>query len=141
MTNNNNNYIIRVPKYISLNQIYWKRIYYPKLRRNWCQGSKLVFLTKSETSDEVLLGLGKIERIVELSDLEVAEKKICTDNNYYSKIIFGTMARFIPPLPVKDSGRESFSFSKISGPSLDGINISDSELTKIEHLANIVVIA
>jgi hypothetical protein len=44
-------------------------------------------------------------------------------------------------LPVKDSGRESFSFSKISGPSLDGINISDSELTKIEHLANIVVIA
>ena len=132
------NYIIRISKSTSIHHIYWNRIYYAKLRRNWNYGSKLLFLTKTETSDEVFIGLGKIEMIYEILESDISEKKICAENNYHSKIVFGTMLRFIPAVLIKDA--QSRSLGRMSGPLLDGAQISDSEISKIEQLVNILII-
>jgi hypothetical protein len=132
------NYVVRISKLTNANQLYWNRVYYAKLRRNWTRGTKLVFLSKTTALDEAFIGLGKIEATYELSQLDLGEKKICTENNCHSKIVFGTMARFIPAVLIDDA--QLASCSKMDGPLLDGAHISDSDISKIERLANIMII-
>ena len=134
---NGSDYVIRISKLANANKLYWSRTYYAKLRRNWTQGSKLVFLTKTAASDEAFIGLGKIEMIYELWELDLSEKKICTENNCHSKIVFATMVRFIPGVLIKHA--QLVSFSKM-GPLIDGAYISEPEISKIELLANIMII-
>jgi len=122
-----------------VNQIYWKRIYYAKLRRDWAKGSKIVFIAKTENSEEAFVGLGIIKIIYELSGLDVHERKDFLDNNYYSKIVFGTMVRFLPEIIV--SHRMKFtSSSKTENLLLDGAYLSDLEVSMIEALAKITII-
>jgi hypothetical protein len=135
---NDNNYVVRISKLTNANQLYWKRAYYSKIRRNWSRGSKLVFLSKTAALDEVFIGLGKIEITYERSQLDLDEKKICTENNCHSKILFGTMLRFIPAVHINDA--QLVTFSNVYGPALDGAHISDSDISKIERLANIMII-
>jgi hypothetical protein len=135
---NGSNYVIRISKLTSANKLYWNRAYYAKLSRNWMQGSKLIFLTKTPSSYDGFIGLGKIEMIYELSELEQGERKICIENNCYSKIVFGKMVKFIPAVLIKNF--QLIGFGKIATPLLDGAHISESELSKIERLANIITI-
>jgi hypothetical protein len=135
---NGSNYVIRISKLTSVNKLYWNRAYYAKLSRNWTQGSKLIFLTKTASSYDGFIGIGKIEMIYELSELEHSERKICIENNFYSKIVFGKMVKFIPAVPIKNF--QPVGFGKMSAPLLDGADISESEITKIEQLANILTI-
>ncbi|MFL6441325.1 MAG: hypothetical protein ACJ702_05135 [Nitrososphaeraceae archaeon] len=135
---NENNYVVRISKLTHANQLYWNRAYYAKIRRNWTRGSKLIFLSKTAALDDAFLGLGKIEVTYERSQLDPGEKKICTENNCHSKILFGTMVRFIPSVHINDA--QLVTFSNMDGPALDGAHISDSDISKIERLANIMII-
>jgi hypothetical protein len=132
------NCIVKISRTVLVNQIYWKRVYYTKLRRDWAKGSKIVFITKRGDSEEAFVGLGKIKIIYELSALDVDERKDYVKNNYYSKIVFGTMVRFLPAIVTH---RMKFtSFSKTEHPLLDGAYLSDSEVSMIEALAIIAII-
>jgi hypothetical protein len=135
---NGSDYVIRISKLANANKLYWSRIYYAKLRRNWTQGSKLIFLTKTSDSDEAFIGLGKIEVTYELSELDLVEKKICIENNCHLKIVFSKMVRFIPAVPINDV--QPVWFSKIGRLLLDGTHISEAEISKIERLAKIMII-
>lgn len=122
-----------------VNQIYWKRIYYAKLRRDWAKGSKIVFIAKTENSEEAFFGLGKIKIIYRLSGLDVHESNDFLKNNYHSKIVFGTMVRFLPEIVVTHRMRFTSS-SKTEHPLLDGAYLSDSEVSMIESLAKITIV-
>jgi hypothetical protein len=123
-----------------VNQIYWKRIYYAKLRRDWAKGSKIVFIAKTENSEEAFVGLGKIKIIYGLSGLDVHESnEDFLKNNYHSKIVFGTMVRFLPEIVVTHHMRFTSS-SKTEHPLLDGAYLSDSEVSIIESLAKITIV-
>jgi hypothetical protein len=122
-----------------VNQIYWKRIYYAKLRRDWAKGSKIVFIAKTENSEEAFVGLGKIKIIYGLSGLDVHESKDFLKNNYYSKIVFDTIVRFLPEIVVTHRMRFTSS-SKTEYPLLDGAYLSDSEVSMIESLAKITIV-
>ena len=133
------NYIVKISKPAYVNQIFWKRVYYAKIRRNWIRGSKLVFITKMRQSEDVFVGVGKIKTIYEVSVLSADERKICIQKNLHSKIIFDTMVRFIPAVLTCDV--KFISLNRMEGPSLDGTYLSDSEISSIEGLAKIVIIS
>jgi hypothetical protein len=135
---NDNNYVIWISKLARADRIYWNRIYYAKLRRDWTQGSKILFVAKKGSCQEAFIGLGKIEMVFKLSDLDISEKRPSTYNKYHSKIVFGTMVRFFPAVLTKDAQPQSL--GKMSGPVLDGAHISDSEISKIQQLANVMII-
>src|SRR5919199_6902493 len=97
----NSNYIVKISNPAHANQIFWKRVYYPKLRRSWIRGSKLVFTTKRD-SEDVFIGLGNIEANYDLSVLDHNERKICIQNNFHSKIVFDVMVRFLPAIISRD---------------------------------------
>jgi hypothetical protein len=132
------NCIVKISRTGLVNQIYWRRVYYAKLRRDWAKGSKIVFITKTGDSEEAFIGLGKIKLIHELSALDIDERNDYIKNNYYSKIVFCTMVRFLPAILTR---RMNFSsFSKTEHPLLDGAYLSDSEVSMIEALAKIAII-
>ena len=133
-----NNYIVKISKSTCANQVFWKRVYYAKIRRNWISGSKLVFLTKMRESEDVFIGLGKIKTSYDVSVLAPDERKICIQNNLDSKIAFDIMARFLPAVLTRDV--KFISLNRMKGPSLDGAYLSDSEISSIEGLAKMVII-
>jgi hypothetical protein len=132
------NYIVKISNPAFANQIFWKRVYYPKLRRNWIGGSKLIFTT-IRNSEDLFVGIGKIKAKYDLSVLDHNERKICIQNNFHSKIIFDKMVRFIPPIITRDV--KFISLDRMEGPSLDGTYISDSEISSIERLAKIMIMS
>ena len=134
----NSNYIVKISNPAHANQIFWKRVYYPKLRRNWIRESKLIFITK-RNSDDVFIGLGKIKANYGLSVLDHNERKICIQNNVYSKIIFDTMVRFFPAIVTRDV--KFISPDRMAGQSLDGAYLSDSEVSSIEGLAKVMIMS
>ena len=134
----NSNYIVKISNPAHANQIFWKRVYYPKLRRGWTRGSKLIFITK-RNSDDVFIGLGKIKANYDLSVLDHNEREICIQNNIHSKIIFDTMIRFFPVIIVRDL--KFISSDRIEGPSLDGAYLSDSEVTNIEKSTKVKIMS
>jgi hypothetical protein len=50
------NCIVKISRTGLVNQIYWRRVYYAKLRRDWAKGSKIVFITKTGDSEEAFIG-------------------------------------------------------------------------------------
>jgi hypothetical protein len=133
----NNNYIIRITKEVIANHIFGLSIYYVRLRREWSKGSKLIFLKKIDITDEdTFIGIGTIEKTFEPSELDFVERKKCIENNYYKKIVFGKLVKFVPELPIKHT--QIFSL-KQRAPLLHGMQISDSEILNIESLVSIMI--
>jgi hypothetical protein len=133
------NYIIRITKDLVANQIYGIRKYYVTLRRDWSKGSKLIFVKKiGPLDDDAFIGSGIIDKTIGLNELgDVSEKKAWIENRYYTKIIFGKLVIFYPPLLVKDTQINAWSQS---GALLHGAQISTSEISIIEGRVNIKII-
>ena len=134
----NSNYIVKISNPAHANQIFWKRVYYPKLRRSWIRGSKLVFTTKRD-SEDVFIGLGNIKANYDLSVLDHNERKICIQNNFHSKIVFDVMVRFLPAIISRDV--KFISPDRMAGQSLDGAYLSDSGVSSIEGLAKVMIMS
>lgn len=138
-------FIIRITRAIA-NQIYANRTYYVGNERDWSGSSKIIFLVKyspdqieissSEHSD-AFVGFGIIEKSLELSHLNVVEKTICIQNNYTKKILFGKLVRFVHEIPLKGSFSR---WMENTGPILHGTQISNSEISKIENRATVMLI-
>jgi len=133
------NYIIRITKDLVANQIYGIREYYVTLRRDWSNGSKLIFVKKiGPLDDDAFIGSGIIDKTIELNELgDVSEKQLWIKNNYYKKIVFGKLVIFHPPLLVKDT--QISEWSKTTAL-LHGAQISSSEISLIESRVNIKII-
>jgi hypothetical protein len=135
----NGNYIIRITGGVIANHIYGLSTYYIKLRREWSKGSKIIFLRKMAVTDDedAFIGLGTIENTFEPFELEFVERKMCIENNYCKKIAFGNLEKFLPELPINDTQIASL---RQRNPLLHGVQISDSEILKIESLVTMMII-
>jgi hypothetical protein len=90
------------------------------------------------TDDEdAFIGLGTIENTFEPFELEFVERKMCIENNYCKKIAFGNLEKFLPELPINDTQIASL---RQRNPLLHGVQISDSEILKIESLVTMMII-
>lgn len=72
---------------------------YVGIRREWRKGSPLFFVDKA--NEDVIMGSGIFEKIVELDAMAEKERRLCLQNNWYGRIVFEYVERFLPPVPVR----------------------------------------
>lgn len=95
-------------------QLRVRRELYVGIRREWSPGSKIIFVKKSNAGDSII-GVGVMEKLVELGAMDGGEKKTCLENNWYGKIVFSQVARFQPPVLVRDTDLASLQPALLHG--------------------------
>jgi hypothetical protein len=121
-------YIVRV-KEEQERQLYFRHELYVGIRRDWAEGSKILFAKKA-AAGEAFAGSGVFEKIVEADAMGEDERSRCIANNWYGRIVFTRLARFLPPVPLRDT--------PVAGRPvvlLHGLEITDDEAARIENLA------
>jgi hypothetical protein len=117
-------YILRIKEELE-RQLFARRSIYVGISRDWSPGTAVLFVKK-----DAFTGSGVVDRFVAIDDLQEQERKICIENNWYGKIVFERLVRFIPAIPVQDT--------PVAGQNLlalHGATISSSEALQIEGLA------
>lgn len=103
---------------------------YVGLKRDWKSGSVVLFTRRSD----FILGSGVVAGVQQLDELESAERELCLQRNWSAKMHFGSLARFVPPVPIKATP-----LALQSPMSLHGSEISIETATNIEDLASVRV--
>jgi hypothetical protein len=114
-----------------LNKIYSERKYFVELRRDWSRGLRLIFMRKTSTTDYSFIGSGIITGIVNPDRLNPYEKALCIKNNYYGKITFAQLTKYIPGINVKLIVRRNWKSFAL----LHGAYLSSSEVKNIDYLS------
>lgn len=118
-------YILRIQRDELERQLFGRRIFYVNVSRGWSRGMVVLFVKKDS-----FIGSGVVEKFVAADDMEEQEKRICGENNWYGKIVFATLARFLPAVPVSDTPAAG------QNPlALHGSTLSDQDAAKIEKAA------
>ena len=119
-------YILRIYRdELEERQLFGRHTFYVSVRRDWSRGKKVLFVRK-----DAFVGSGVIDRFVGIDGLEEPEKELCLENNWYGKIVFAMLARFVPSVLVQDTpvaGQNSLA--------LHGANLSGPDALQIERLA------
>ena len=108
-------------------RLYTRRELYVVIRRDWVKGSRLFFVGKTNT--DALIGSGTFEKIVELGEMDDKERQLCLQNNWYGKIVFELVERFLQPLPVQDTP-----LAEIRPALLHGLEITREQAEEIDGL-------
>ena len=118
-------YIMRIQKDELERQLFGLRSFYVGISRDWSRGARVLFVKK-----DAFICSGVVDRFVAADDLEEPERKLCTENNWYGKIVFESLARFVPAVLVQDTPAAS------QNPlALHGAAILGSDALKIEESA------
>ncbi len=113
--------------------LYARQSMYVGIRRDWSAESKILLVKKKSLqgdSSVVIIGSATLQKIVELDSLDNTEKKLCIENNWYGKMVFSMLARFLPAVPASET--------PLAGKPpalLHGLAITADELSQIERLA------
>ncbi len=125
MSDNGPAFVLRIGKSFE-SMLYTRKWLYVGVRRDWVQGSKVLFVRKSEA----FIGSGVVHRIQLLEELESEERQKCLEQNFHAKIHFGLLERFLPPVPM-----ESTPAGTLNPFTLHGAEMDVSVASKIENLA------
>ncbi|MEW6603297.1 MAG: hypothetical protein AB1351_01245 [Thermoproteota archaeon] len=118
-------YILRIQKDELERQLFGKHIFYVNISRSWSRGIFVLFVKK-----DLFVSSGVIDRFVDLDEMEEGEKRLCIENNWYGKILFARLTRFVPPVPVRET------LAAGQNPlALHGSNLSNNDAAKIEEMA------
>jgi hypothetical protein len=124
-------FILRIKKDGLERQLFSLHALYVVIRRDWMRGARVLFVKK-----EAFIGSGTVDRVVPKEDLQGQEKQLCINNNWYGKIVFSRLTRFLPAVPVQETptaGRNPLA--------LHGASIPLSEALQIEKLAHARIIS
>lgn len=122
-------YILRIQKDELERQLFSRRSFYVGIRRDWSRGTRVLFVKK-----DAFLGSGVIDRFIAINKLEEPEKKLCIENNWYGKIVFEKLARFVPAVPMQDTpaaDQNSLALHGSSIPVLDALQIEGLATARI----------
>ena len=117
-------FVLRITREDTERKLFVARAFYVGVRRNWSRGSRAVFVQRM--SADMFVGCGTIERLVEIEDMEESEKQLCMRNNWYGKVLFEVVVKFLPPV--------SSAAAKVSMLQT-GEQIAASEIEKISAMA------
>ena len=120
-----------------LNKIYSERKYFVELRRDWSRGLRLIFMMKTSTTDYSFIGSGIITEIVNPNRLNPCEKALCIKNNYYGRITFAQLTKYIPGINVKLVMRRNWKSFAL----LHGAHLSSSEVKNIDRLSKVSIVS
>ena len=93
-------------------------------------------MKKTSSTDYFFVGSGIIDRIVNPDKLNSSEKMFCVKNNYYQKIIFGQLTKYIPEINVELIIRGNWK----SVAMLHGARLSGPEVENIECLSRVSIV-
>lgn len=108
-------------------RLYSRRELYVGIRRDWEKGSRLFFVGK--TSADELIGAGIFENIVELDSMDDKERQFCLQNNWYGRMTFERVERFLPPIPILDTP-----LAATRPALLHGLEVTEGQAAEIERL-------
>jgi len=91
---------------------------------------RVLFLRKDS-----FVGAGTIDKFVTVEQLEESERMLCVENNWYAKITFSRVVRFVPSISVLHTSVEAQNPLMVHGAS-----ISKAEAVKIEAMASAKII-
>jgi hypothetical protein len=114
--------------------LYASQSLYVSIRRGWSAGSRIVLIRRGLQGDSVI-GSASLQKIVELDAMDNDEKKLCTENNWYGRMVFSMLARYLVAVPIAETplaGRPS--------ALLHGLAISEAEFSEIESNAGSKII-
>ena len=119
-------YILRIHRdELEERLIFGRRVFYVSIRRDWSRDTKVLFVRK-----DAFIGSGMIDRFIGINELEELEKELFLENNWYGKIIFAMLTRFVPCVLVQGT--------PVAGQnplSLHGASIAGPDILQIERLA------
>lgn len=124
-------YILRLGSEDAESRLFARRWMYIGVKRGWEPGTKVLFERKSEG----FTGSAVVARIQLLAELGEAERELCLQKNWYAKLLFGTLARFHPPVPLK-----STPIAAKDPLALHGAETSQETIGAIEDLAKFRII-
>jgi len=107
--------------------LYTKHELYVGIRRNWEKGSRLFFVGR--TNADALIGAGIFEKTIELDAMDHQERQLCLQNNWYGRMVFERVERFLPPLSVQDTA-----LAGTKPALLHGLEISEAQAAEIDGL-------
>ncbi len=115
-------------------RLYTGRKLYVGIRRDWQNGSKLFFVDRDH--EDVIVGSGIFEKIIELDDIDEHERMMCLQNNWYGRITFEHVERFLPSVPIRDT-----SLAEIRPALLHGLEITEEQAVEMGGLATSRIIS
>jgi hypothetical protein len=119
-------YILRIHRdELEERQLFSRRVFNVSVRRDWSRGTKVLFVRK-----DAFVGSGVIDKFVGIDGLGEPEKKLYIENNWYGKIVFVMLARFIPPVPVQNTPAADQNPLALHGASMLG-----PDVLQVERLA------
>ena len=125
-------YVLRIHRdELEERQLFSRRVFYVSVRREWSRGTKVLFVRK-----DAFIGSGVIDRFVGIDGLEEPEQKLCIENNWYGKIVFALLARFVPPVPVQNTPAADRNPLTLHGASMPG-----TDVLQVERLASARIIS
>jgi hypothetical protein len=122
-------YILRIQKDELERQLFGRRSFYIGIRRDWSRGARVLFVKK-----DAFAGSGVVDRFIAMDELEEPERKLCLENNWYGKIVFERLTRFVPAMPVQDTPTAGQKPLVLHGASISGseaLQIEESALARI----------
>jgi hypothetical protein len=143
-------YIVRITHDQTEWQLFHHREFFVSIKRDWSSGSKVIFVKRLETNTngnhyDKFIGSGIIENFVGQNNLAESELQKCAMNNWYGKLVFRQLVRFVPPLPTNLAGtqepteKKELSSAASQGRTLlqTGMSMKRTEIDGIERTANI----
>jgi hypothetical protein len=121
-------YILKIQKDELERQLFGRRAFYVNVSRSWSRGAIVLFVKKDS-----FVGSGVIERFVAVDDMEESEKKLI-ENNWYGKIVFAMLSRFLPAVPVSDTpaaGQNPLALHGSSLPAHDAARVEKLAASRI----------
>ncbi len=111
---------------------------YVGIRREWQKGSRLFFVEKNtrEEAEDVITGSGVFEKTIEVDAMGEQERRLCLQNNWYGKIVFEYVERFLPPVPVP-----STTLASTRPALLHGLAVTGEQTAEINSLVSSRIIS
>jgi hypothetical protein len=119
-------YIIRIARDDIERQLYTRQSIYVGIRRDWSRGVRILFVRKAGRED-VFIGSGIVDKIVDAKGLAEVERKLCLENNWYGKLVFGRLTRFLPAVPITNTSAAHENPIVLHGAIVSDVNFSDVE--------------
>ena len=110
-------------------QLFVTRSFYVSIKRDWMRGTRVLFVRKDR-----FIGSGVVDRVIALDDLQESERKLCLESNWYGKILFSKLTRFLPAVSVHDTPAAGQNPLALHGASMSGL-----EAQQIEGLASKII--
>ena len=95
--------MLRIAREDIQRKLFLRRIFYTGIRRDWIRGSRAIFVKRLESGD-AFVGSGVIEQFIPSNDLNEQERKVCAARNWYGKIVFDIVTRFLPAVAANQCG-------------------------------------